>query len=140
MCIIILELFILSDTPLFASSGLPLLQCLQGTDQTKQLLVFPAPRLEIRFDALYRLVAAENIFAHLPEVEVGSIPVVHHGGVHTLAKVVGTNVADGVHGVGVHGGLAELGIARAEHVLDLFVARVERVIAVLVAIVAQMSR
>lgn len=128
-----------SDTPLFASSGLPLLQCLQRADQTEQFLVFLAPELKIWFDALYRLVAAENIFAHLPEVEVRSIPVVDHGGVHALAEVVGTNVADGVHGVGVHGGLAELGIARAEHVLDLFVARVERVVAVLVA-TGQMSR
>lgn len=67
-------------------------------------------------------------FAHLPKVEIGSIPVVY--GVHTLAEVVRADVADRVHRIGVHGGFAELGIARAEQVLDLFVARVERVILV----------
>lgn len=65
------------DAPLLASSGLALFQCLERADQTEQLLALFASDLRLGLDSLYRLCAAEHIFAHLPKVKVRSIPIVH---------------------------------------------------------------
>ena len=63
-------------------------------------------------------------FSHLPEIEIGSVVIVH--GIDPLSKVIGADIAYGVHGVGVHRWLTKLGVARIEQqILDLFVARVK---------------
>jgi len=63
-------------------------------------------------------------FSHLPEIEIGSVVIVH--GIDPLSKVIGADIAYGVHGVGVHRWLTKFGVARVEQqVLDLFVARVK---------------